>query len=337
MNFLVDDLEYEHMVHEADKVGFENSFYMAGTVLFNNTDSSSGTFLSCGLTDKWENLVLYTNGAYALSRSFPTVAILPHVDDSQMISYATNNITKNLLRFEDLYYNSNVSYVLTFTLGKKLENNNSSYEVKHNKIILGYYRPDDTLIITQSFYSTKKTLFEFEYSDNVTNATAYQTTNPIKKWGIHLIPLVLDIKVSRFVYTVLSETLGINVKGYDELKFNYQGRIRYDVTSIVKAVIYAILVFLALFFITKLILYKCPQGIPTYYGLLHEYHKNRLDASPPYDAEIERESIFNIIDKTYEGVGYDGRLQRNRVGVLDEASIRVGTNKNGVIKRRFIR
>ncbi|VVT49993.1 uncharacterized protein SAPINGB_P002547 [Magnusiomyces paraingens] len=430
----VDELEEEHVVHEEDQVGYGNSYYMSGTVLFNYTDPLSGSFLSCGLTDKWENIIIDANGAYTLEMSKPNVPILPHVlcvnntsnnndtkfniqsdslepyfvinpgenftffgvnNETKKI-YANNflyyefnynsynlliepqfyydplnffktnlklfdsnssssnhnvrfnmdcngrnftienNITQSLLDFHTLYVLGNVSYVLTFTLAKHLEGNLSSFGIFHNKVALGYFRYSNVLTITQSLYFTKKTIFEFEYNDNITSTTTYQTAKTVEKWGTHLIPIVLNIKVPRFVYTVLSETLGITVKGSNELGFYYPGKIRYEATSIVIAIVSVTLASLVLFFITKLILYKCPQGIPTYYGLLHEYHKNRLDASPPYDADIERQSIFKIIDKAYEGVGYDGRLQRNRVGVLDEVTIRTGTNKNGVIKRRFI-
>ncbi|VVT49639.1 uncharacterized protein SAPINGB_P002369 [Magnusiomyces paraingens] len=431
---LADKWENNNFFSKDIMVDYEDSKYIDGTTIFNKSDSSSGNFFSCGLTDKWSSVILGVNGAYNHYINLPVVPILPQVmcinktsnlNNSEFIvpsdyldpyfgsnpgdnftlfgidktagkifagsvsyynfrygyNYLSNepgfssdplsflnstfnsfdldlsspnynilfnknnndttltymrNITKSLLKFIDLYYNSDASFVLTFTLGKKLEGNISSYGVLHNKVTLGYYREADALAVTQNVFTTRNFIFEYDYNNQNTNTPNYYS-NLIEQWGVSLIPVASNIKVSTFVYTVLSETLGITVKGYGELGFYYPGKVRYNATAIAIAIASATLASLVLFFITKVILYKYPQGIPTYYGLLHEYHKNCLDASPPYDAEIERQSIFKIIDKAYEGAGYDGKLQRNRVGILDEASIRVGTNKNGIIKRRFIR
>ncbi|VVT49595.1 uncharacterized protein SAPINGB_P002347 [Magnusiomyces paraingens] len=431
---LVDEWEKDQIILEDDEVGYGNSNYMAGTILFNYSDPLSGNFLSCGLTDKWSNIIIGANGANTLLMSIPAVPILPQVlcisnqpndndtnavvapsdmlepylvsnpgdnftlfgvnnqtqeiyarsiyyygfkyryyylsteeefandplyflestfnsfdlnlsstnqnavfntDNNKTSRYVGNNVTEYLVAFGELYYSQNVSFVLTFTLGKQLEGNLSSFGVMHNKVVLGYYRDLDTLTVTQSFYYTKKFIFEFDYNDNKSRASKINS-KLIEQWGIHFVPVASNIKVSTFVYSVLSEGLDITVKGYDQLGFYYPGRVRYNATSIIIAIISVSLASLILFFLTKLILYKCPQGIPTYYGLLHEYYQNHFNNSRPYDPKVERESIFKIIDNAYEGVGYDRNMQRNRIGVLDEATIRTGTSKNGIVKRRII-
>ncbi|VVT49587.1 uncharacterized protein SAPINGB_P002343 [Magnusiomyces paraingens] len=257
--------------------------------------------------------------------------------DNNQTSYdVTSNITDGLATFINTWFSTDVS----FTLGFTLKDNSTIHSVNgtlYNRVIMAYFAHDKQLTVTQAFYRGRLLRYDIHDTndDNFISQWNSSMSDPIYYADVQILPLAVNIKVSPFVFGVIDKVFGLNTVGYSSVGFYFAGRLRYNVTSIVCSILAVFGLSMFLFILCKIILYKFPQGIPSYYSLLHQYHERQTKVQRPYDAEVERRSLFSIIDKAYEGVGYDVDLQRNRLGVLDEATLKAGVKREGIIRRRL--
>ncbi|VVT49619.1 uncharacterized protein SAPINGB_P002359 [Magnusiomyces paraingens] len=318
-------------------VNWDNQTIYASTVIYRGTEYLETVVGKKNEVD--DGFFDYLTGFFddlGCDLSSPETNSLFNIDNNQTAHYVTYNVTESLYNFIDLYYNTDVSFVLSFTL-KSPNDTYSSRGHLYNKVTLGYHSDDDLLIVTQSKFLSRVLQYTFELKNSTSNFNNNNTSTPSIINNVQILPIVYDIKVTPFVFGVLGNVFNIKIGNPKKVKFLFPDQLRYNVTPIVFTIFVVGCCALLLFIITKIILFKVPQGIPSIYSLLHLYHERKLKVEPPYDAEVERQTIFKIIDKAYDGVGYDGDSQRNRIGVIDEATYRVGVKKNGVIKPRIIK
>ncbi|VVT49589.1 uncharacterized protein SAPINGB_P002344 [Magnusiomyces paraingens] len=344
ISFLDSKLNSDHMSSPGDNVTLfgvdrKNKHIYANTIVYESSNFSQTQLYD--VLDTYNDIPIdYLSSLFdhlGCDISLDNYNVMFNSDNNQTSYDVTSNITDGLATFINTWFSTDVS----FTLGFSLKDNSTIDSVNgtlYNRVIMAYYANDDQLTVTQAFYRGRLLRYDIHDTndDNFISQWNSSMSDPTYYADVQILPLAVNIKVSPFVFGVIDKVFGLNTVGYSSVGFYFAGRLRYNVTSIVCSILAVFGLSMFLFILCKIILYKFPQGIPSYYGLLHQYHERQTKVQRPYDAEVERRSLFSIIDKAYEGVGYDVDLQRNRLGVLDEITFRKGVNHNGIVKRRLL-
>lgn len=276
-------------------------------------------------------LILDNIETFGCNLSSPAYNALFNGDDSSSKYNTTYNVSQTIDDFLNVYETTGSSACMVFTLKDPQEDTVSLY-FSYNRIITCYYSGSHTLTISQARYRSRTLQYTITGDRHSTAWDAAASTSKFFA-GVRILPLVINVQTSPFVYGVLGNVLGYSVQGATDTQFSFAGGLVYNVTSVVASLLAVIGLALLLLLLCKVVLFKLPQGIPSYYGLLHQYHQQRFVSPQPVPpraggararAGPDTLPIADIVEKAYEGEGFDERAQRNRIGVLDAAAYRAG-------------
>lgn len=271
-------------------------------------------------------LILDGVETFGCNLSSPAYSALFNADDSSPEYTLSSNISQTIDDLLDVYQHQDTNACMAFTLKGPIETNTYS---AYNRVIACYYRANDRLTVSQARYRARS--IQYPLGNKTAAATtpwANRTSANVYFAGVHILPLVINVKPGPFVYAVLARVLGYEMTGAAELQISFASGYFYNVTSVVVALAAVCAASALLLALCRLVFFRIPQGVPSYYGLLHEYHQQRLHgAEGEGDGDVpwaDYLPVTALVEPAYEGEGFDRRAYRVRVGILNAATYRTG-------------
>ncbi|VVT58038.1 uncharacterized protein SAPINGB_P006006 [Magnusiomyces paraingens] len=170
--------------------------------------------------------------------------------------------------------------------------------------------------VSKLYYSTRQ--LSYDITKNSDEAQPYfkvqQSNDNPQFLNVQVLALITDIKIGPTVGGALLRKTGYQADGLQNVLFEANGKLIYDIKVIFGSILGVIGVSFILLFIIYVIWHDKPKGIPFYYALLHEYHQKTSNIG------CDR-SIFDMVTPAYEGEGYVESKCFNHIGVLDEKSV----------------
>ncbi|VVT55461.1 uncharacterized protein SAPINGB_P004608 [Magnusiomyces paraingens] len=249
---------------------------------------------------------------YNTSFSDPIVWSILNNDTSSYAYYPYQTIQTGLEDFLVSVNNeTDNNPCLAFTV---MKNDSSSSEwFSYNTVIMSYRNPVKSVLLTQLKYRVRTLVYDIQTDspDPQPVLAVYRYSNSSMNIRVpgRFYSIVSNIKISPFLYGPLQRATGYTIEGYDSTFYSYSGRLRYNVQPIIITICAVAGASILVYFVSRTVLRKIPQGIPSYYSLLHEYHEGLGHSTLP---------LSFIIKPAYEGMGFEDTLQANHIGVLSK-------------------
>lgn len=306
-------------------VDIQSSKVFATTLVYNNSDYHSLSLLPLNSSlprgIRASNIAQYVS-LYNTDITDPNIWVMVNEDTETYIYTPYRSITTGINQLIKVFDNQITSACLAFTV--MLNSSSTSRWSYYNRIIMCYREPIDELTISEVRYSARTLIYNISKESKIQpqpslRVTSYTNGSMMYFLPARILPIVANIKVSPFLYGAFQRATGYTVEKNSTTMYLHEGRLRYNVTPIIFTIAIASSFCVIVHFFCKVILHKWPQGIPSYYGLLHEYHQYRDSCTLP---------LSFIIAPAYEGTGYDETANRNHIGLLSTGAYQRGPMPN---------
>lgn len=286
----------------ATTLSYDNSSYSLYSMKPMN-DSSPGGIRASNLTKDIE--------MYNTSISDPGIWTMVNNDTSGYVYTPVRTIQAGINELISVFQKQLTDSCASFTL---MHNDSAtSTWFYYNRVIMCYREPTDQLTISQVRYSTRTLIYDISKEPTIepqplVRIIRYTNHSMMYFLPARVFPIISNIKISPFLYGAFQRATGYTVQNNATTLYIHNGRLKYNITPIIYTICIVAGVSVLVHFICKVLLRKTPQGIPSYYALLHEYHQYQDSCTLP---------LSFIVSPAYEGAGYDEANNRNHIGVLD--------------------